>query len=259
MFAPPVPAPAFVAYFPAIVRQTAPPLFAAPAAPARASCARIHFHGVHSDSGGGGGGGSANWRPGERPSDDGGGGGGGGGGGEASVLPFADRLLRANAVAAFAGWAVADLLEDRGGGPLLLTAPDLREAAHIGLFGFLVHGLGGTLFYTLLDEVVSGSTPMPVVIKTCIDALLFLPLLANLHDSYTDWLRSGMGPALLKPVRSREHSSVDVLRRRALWVPAQAVSFLLLPAWWRVPVVSIVMVLCSFLRLASAPPKMIAA
>jgi hypothetical protein len=235
MFAPPVPAPAFVAYFPAIVRQTAPPLFAAPAAPARASCARIHFHGVHSDSGGGG------------------------GGGEASVLPFADRLLRANAVAAFAGWAVADLLEDRGGGPLLLTAPGLREAAHIGLFGFLVHGLGGTLFYTLLDEVVSGSTPMPVVIKTCIDALLFLPLLANLHDSYTDWLRSGMGPALLKPVRSREHSSVDVLRRRALWVPAQAVSFLLLPAWWRVPVVSIVMVLCSFLRLASAPPKMVAA
>lgn len=175
---------------------------------------------------------------------------------DSALIPLMDKLLRGSSpVAALAGYSVSTLLEERNpGGFHLLSTPDLREAGLVGLFGLFVHGLGGSCFYTLLDEIVAGSTPIPVAIKTCVDALLFLPFVANSFDRFVTYASSSRAPEFLRSMQGREHSSVHLLRNRALWVPAQAISFWFLPPWWRVGYVSIIMVFVSFLQLVRSSP-----
>lgn len=198
-----------------------------------------------------GGGDGGGWRPDRTPD----GNGDDGAAEDGALVPFIEKLLRGSAAAALAGYSVSSLLEERSHGALhLLSAPDFKEAGVVGLFGFVVHGLGGLCFYQLLDEIVAGSTPIPVAIKTCIDALFFLPLMANAFDRFTKYASSSNAPRFLRFMQGREHSSVHLLRNRALWVPAQAISFWFLPPWWRVGYVSIIMVFVSFLQLVRSSP-----
>lgn len=208
---------------------------------------RLQFCGGGDANGGNGDGDGGNWRPDGTPDDSG----GNNFAADGTLMTFMDKLLRGSSpAAALAGYSVSSLLEERNTGGLhLLSSPDFKEAGLVGLFGFVVHGLGGSCFYQLLDEIVAGSTPIPVVIKTCIDALIFLPLVAETFDKFTRFASSSDAPDFLKFMQRREHSSVHLLRKRALWVPAQAISFWFLPPWWRVGYVSIIMVFISFLQL----------
>lgn len=193
--------------------------------------------------------GGSGWRPDDTPEGDG----DDAASTDGAVVPFVDRLLRGSAIAALAGYSVSSLLEERNPGALhMLSEPDFKEAGLVGLFGFIVHGLGGKYYYNLLEDLVSGSTPIPVAIKTCIDAFFFLPLVANTFDAFARYAKSSKSPGFLNFVKGRDQSSVNLLRRRALWVPAQAISFWFLPPWWRIGFVSIIMVFCSFVNLASS-------
>lgn len=98
------------------------------------------------------GGGPISWNPWR-----GGGGGSGDGGNKPLPLPLASRLACANSFgAAFFGWGISSLLVDRSSSSGDLTKDDLREAAHVGLLGLILHGIVGTMVYSLLDDSVSG-------------------------------------------------------------------------------------------------------
>lgn len=102
--------------------------------------------------GGGGGGRPTGWSPWR-----GGGEEGDSGQDTPAPIPFAARLARSSSFgAAFLGWGISSLLNDRGSVSGDLTKDDLREAAHVGLFGLVLHGVLGTIVYTLLDDTVSG-------------------------------------------------------------------------------------------------------
>lgn len=104
----------------------------------------------------------------------------------------------------------------------------------------------------------TGSTPIPVAIKTCIDALVFLPFLATAHDAYCDYVRAGKAGRFMQSIRSHDQSAAEILRRRVIWVPAQAVSFLLLPAWWRVGYTSFIMAALAVFRAISGSDARVA-
>jgi hypothetical protein len=123
-----------------------------------------------------------------------------------AFIPILGKVLRGNVFAALAGYSESSLLEERDASPALqvLTNSVFKEAGVVGLFGFVVFRLGGSGFYKLLDDFISGSAPIPVASKTSIDVLLFLPLVSSVFDSFADFTRSSKCPGF---VRQLEHRS----------------------------------------------------
>lgn len=136
----------------------------------------------------------------------------------------------------------------------VLTESNWKDAGTAGLFGFVVHGIGGNVFYNLLEDFVSGSTPIPIAIKTFVDVFLFLPFLSVAHDRFIDFANGNGSDLFGGLVKRGSSSSSAIFKRSLIWLPAQAISFALLPPCWRVGYTSIIMVLCSFFNLIRWDP-----
>lgn len=164
-------------------------------------------------------------------------------------LPVAlrKRLTAANAFAGFFGWTVASLFDSARVAPL--DYDDFRAAAAWGVFGLLFHGVIGTFYYALLDDVVSGSTAVPVALKTLVDVCAFFPLLAALHEAYSRQIQKNGTRSVRHAMRGRSFSSGTILREPWIWVPAQLINFACLPTYWRVAWVNIVLAVSSLFQL----------
>lgn len=162
-------------------------------------------------------------------------------------LTLREKLAQANAFAGFFGWTISSLLDSARDAPP--DYDDFRVAAVWGIFGLLFHGVVGTFYYSLLDDVVSGSSVVPVALKTVIDVFAFFPVLAKVHDAYYNHVQKSGPAAVRRSMRGRQFLSGSLLKQTMLWVPAQAISFAFFPTYWRVAWVNIVLAVSSLFNL----------
>lgn len=167
------------------------------------------------------------------------GGSGGTSGGSGNVFSsiwtaYNTRLDRApittKACTSLIGFLLGDLLAQKFLGEKG-AAVDLARLARMASFGFLIHGPTGHYFYSALDRLIVGTSPIKVASKVAIDQVLWAPIFTAIFFSY-------LGFAERKPVEDivakvKNDTWTGVTTSWKFWPLAHAINFGFIPTTQR--------------------------
>lgn len=145
----------------------------------------------------------------------GGGGGGSGGGASSSDGPsnpfmqlwsayngaLESKPILTKAITSLVGFSIGDLLAQKFLGEEG-AAVDTWRIARMAAFGFLIHGPTGHYFYSALDRVIVGKTPLKVASKVFVDQVMWAPIFTVIFFSFLGAAERKSGSEIVEKVKA---------------------------------------------------------
>lgn len=104
---------------------------------------------------------------------------------------------------------------------------DWARVARMASFGFLIHGPTGHYFYSALDRLIVGTSPVKVASKVAIDQVLWAPVFTALFFSYLGFAEGKSLDDVIKKIKN--DTWIGVKTSWKFWPLAHAVNFGFVP------------------------------
>lgn len=141
-------------------------------------------------------------------------------------LSLEKNPILTKALTSLIGFFLGDLLAQK-----FLSADDAEinkgRLARMASFGFLIHGPTGHYFYSALDRVIVGTSPLKVASKVAIDQVLWAPIFTCLFFGYLGIAERKSRKEIVDKIKNDTWTGVKASWK--FWPVAHTINFALIP------------------------------
>eukprot|EP00871_Galdieria_phlegrea_P004594 jgi/Galph1/5135/GphlegSOOS_G3736.1 len=140
---------------------------------------------------------------------------------------LASRPLLTKALTSFIGFSIGDILAQKFLSPVG-SEFQMDRLLRMALFGLLIHGPTGHIFYSNLDKLIPGTEAWKVASKVAIDQLLWAPIFAVIFFGFLG-ISEGQSFQQIK-AKIRQDWKTALLASWKVWPLAHAINFRFIPS-----------------------------
>lgn len=108
------------------------------------------------------------------------------------------------------------------------TPIDWKRAARMATFGFLIHGPTAHFFYSALDCIIVGTSPMKVASKVVVDQVFWAPIFTAIFFAFLGFAEGKSVNLVKRKVQNDTWTGVTTSWK--FWPLAHAINFAFVPA-----------------------------